>query len=174
VSLNSLFERPGCYEVEFGTPVRDVVERIGGGLWSGTLRGLLIGGPLAGVLHPRLLDTRLGFEELRAVGAELGHGGIVAFDEHTSIPEFLHHVFAFGAYESCGKCTPCRVGAHEVELLFAEVLESRLPSAEDKQRWRDVVAVLDAASLCGHGTGLAAFATSMSTHYPEELASWRG
>ena len=70
----------------------------------------MIGGPLAGVVPPGLLDTRFGFQELRAIGASVGHGGVIAFDEHTSIPELIHHVFSFAAYESCGKCTPCRLG----------------------------------------------------------------
>ena len=110
VSLNSLFRRPGLYEIEFGTPLREIVDEIGGGLQSGTLRGLMIGGPLAGVVPPDRLDTRFGFEELAAIGASVGHGGIIAFDEHTTIAELVHHVFRFGAYESCGNCTPCRLG----------------------------------------------------------------
>ena len=171
VSLNSLFRRPGCYEVELGIPVRDIVEGLGGGLATGTLRGVLIGGPLVGILPPQLLDVGLGFDELRAVGADLGHGGVVAFDEHTSLPELVHHVFAFGAYESCGKCTPCRVGARRVEDIFSTLLEAESVSVDADRRWRDIVTLLGATSLCGHGTGLAAFATSALTHYAEELDS---
>jgi formate dehydrogenase iron-sulfur subunit len=167
VSLNSLFRRPGLYEVELGIPVRDVVERLGGGL-AGELRGVLIGGPLAGILPPNLLDTPLAFEELRAVGCEVGHGGVVAFDEHTSIPELVHHVFRFGAYESCGKCTPCRVGTARIEDLLAAALDGA-PRATGAVEWRDIVSALDATSLCGHGTGLAAFARSVTTYYREEL-----
>ena len=75
------------------------------------MSGLMIGGPLAGVVPPTLLDTPFGFDELHAIGASVGHGGVVAFDERTSIAELVHHVFSFGAYESCGKCTPCRLGS---------------------------------------------------------------
>jgi NADH:ubiquinone oxidoreductase subunit F (NADH-binding) len=172
VSLNSLFQRPGLYEVELGLPVRELVERLGGGLDDGELSGVLIGGPLAGVLPPRLLDTPLGFEELRAVGCELGHGGVVAFDNHTSIPELVHHVFRFGAYESCGKCTPCRVGTARIEDLFHSALTGRAMPASTSTEWRDLVAALAATSLCGHGTGLAAFARSIMIHYGEELHRW--
>jgi NADH:ubiquinone oxidoreductase subunit F (NADH-binding) len=129
---------------------------------------VLIGGPLAGVLPPRLLDTPLGFEQLRAVGCEVGHGGVVAFDEHTSIPELVHHVFRFGAYESCGKCTPCRLGTARIEeVLRAAAAGARPPDAA--RQWRAMVAVLAATSLCGHGTGLAAFASSVGEHYGAEL-----
>ncbi len=168
VSLNSLFRRPGLYEVELGLPVRDVVERIGGGLAEDGLAGVLIGGPLAGVLPPSLLDTALAFEELRAVGCEVGHGGVVAFDERTSIPELVHHVFRFGAYESCGKCTPCRVGAGRIENVLSTALGGR-PESTAADEWRAIVEALAATSLCGHGTGLAAFARSVMAYYAEEL-----
>jgi formate dehydrogenase major subunit len=85
LSLNSLFARPGLYEVELGIPVRRVVEELGGGLIDGNLAGVLIGGPLAGVLPPSLLDTPLTIEDLRSVGADVGHGGVIAFDEQTGI-----------------------------------------------------------------------------------------
>jgi formate dehydrogenase iron-sulfur subunit len=169
VSLNSLFQRPGLYEVELGTPVRSIVDELGGGLREGALRGVIIGGPLAGILPPALLDTPLGFEELHAVGAAVGHGGVVAFDHHTSIAELVHHVFAFGAYESCAKCTPCRLGAPRIERIFAGVVAGRSASARDREEWRELIPLLAATSLCGHGTGLADFAASVIRHYPEEL-----
>ncbi|NVJ05757.1 NADH-quinone oxidoreductase subunit D [Myxococcus sp. AM001] len=167
LSLNSLFHHPGLYEVELGVPVRAVVEELGGGLRTGPLKGVLIGGPLAGVLPPHLLDTPLAFEELKAVGASVGHGGVVAFDTHTSIAALVHHVFSFGAYESCGKCTPCRLGARHVEQRFARVLEAGPVSGADG--WEDVVEALRLTSLCGHGTGLGEFAQSVLRYYREEV-----
>jgi NADH:ubiquinone oxidoreductase subunit F (NADH-binding) len=164
LSLNSLFRRPGLYEVELGLPVREVVDRLGGGPADGALRGVLIGGPLAGILPASLLDTPLEFEALRAVGCELGHGGVIAVDEHTSIVELVHHVFRFAAYESCGKCTPCRLGAVRAETLLAGRVAGSLPELEA------IVRALEATSLCGHGSGLAAFARSVLAHFGEELA----
>ena len=122
LSLNSLFRRPGLYEVEFGIPVRQIVEELGSGLVSGSPKGVIIGGPLAGVIPPSLFDTPLGFEELRAIGASVGHGGVIAFDARTSIPELVHHVFDFGAYESCGRCTPCRLGTRRIEAIFRDIV----------------------------------------------------
>lgn len=123
VSLNSLFCRPGLYEIEFGMPLRRIVEDCGGGLRVGQIAGPIVGGPLAGVIPPSLFDTRFGFEELHAIGASVGHGGIVAFDARTSIAELMHHVFSFGAYESCGKCLPCRLGCPTIEHMPAYVRE---------------------------------------------------
>ena len=169
LSLNSLFNRPGLYEVEFGVTVRHIVEEIGGGLrGGGKLKGVLIGGPIIGMIPPHLIDTPLGFEELAAIGAGVGHGGVVAFDEHTSIPELMEHVFSFGAYESCGKCTPCRSGSGRVEEIFANAGAGDATKA-DLQEGRDLVIALKLASLCGHGTGLARFAESILNYYPQEI-----
>lgn len=169
LSLNSLFNRPGLYEVEFGVTVRHIVEEIGGGLRNGArLKGVLIGGPIIGMIPPHLLDTPLGFEELGAIGAGVGHGGVVAFDEHTSIPALVEHVFSFGAYESCGKCTPCRSGSGRVEEIFANAVAGDATQA-DLRECRDLVAALKLASLCGHGTGLARFAESILRYYPQDI-----
>lgn len=171
LSLNSLFRRPGLYEVEFGLPVRHIVEELGGGLRSGMLKGVIIGGPLAGVIPPSLLDTRLGFEELHAIGASVGHGGVVAFDERTSISELVQHVFEFGAYESCGKCTPCRLGARRIDKIFHRIVASGRAAASDRDEWHELIHTLSMTSLCGHGTGLAEFAASIVRYYGPELAS---
>ncbi|PHX94833.1 MAG: NADH-quinone oxidoreductase subunit D [Pedosphaera sp.] len=169
LSLNSLFNRPGLYEVEFGVTVRHIVEDLGGGLrGGGQLKGVLIGGPIIGIIPPHLIDTQLGFEELAAIGAGVGHGGVVAFDEHTSIPDLMEHVFSFGAYESCGKCTPCRSGSGRVEEIFANALGGDATQA-DLQECRELVVALKLASLCGHGTGLARFAESILRYYPTEI-----
>ncbi len=169
LSLNSLFNRPGLYEVEFGVTVRHIVEEIGGGLRNGAkLKGVLIGGPIIGMVPPHLLDTPLGFEELGAIGAGVGHGGVVAFDEHTSIPALVEHVFSFGAYESCGKCTPCRSGSGRVEEIFANAVAGDATAADLKE-CRDLVAALKLASLCGHGTGLARFAESILRYYLSDI-----
>jgi NADH:ubiquinone oxidoreductase subunit F (NADH-binding) len=163
ISMSAQFRRPGLYEVELGLPVRDLVERLGGGLATGTLRAVLIGGPLAGLLPVDLLDTPLDFEAMRAVGSEVGHGGVVALDEHTSIAELVAHVFRFGAYESCGQCTPCRLGAARVESLVSHPGLGALAEVDA------IVAALGATSLCGHGSGLAAFSRSVIAHFGEEL-----
>jgi NADH:ubiquinone oxidoreductase subunit F (NADH-binding) len=171
VSLNSLFVRPGLYEIEFGMTVRQIVEELGGGLRDGAaIKAIMIGGPLAGVIPPHLLDTPFGFEELQAIGASVGHGGIVAFDEHTSIAELVHHVFSFGAYESCGKCTPCRIGARQVEQIFKRIVESGSAPSANFGEFEELVTALKWTSLCGHGGGLGEFAESILRYYRDELA----
>jgi len=164
VSLNSLFHRPGLYEIEFGMTLNDIVEKLGGGLKTGPAKGLIVGGPLAGVIPPALFHTPFGFEELRAIGAMVGHGGILAFDEHTSIPELLRHIAAFAARESCGKCTPCRCGSHRLEEILAQP-----PSGGTQSEWDEIRTALLAASLCGLGTGLGELADTAWRYYRKEL-----
>ncbi len=173
LSLGSLFAHPGIYEVELGVPLRHVVEDLGGGLAEGDLQGLIVGGPLVGIVPPTLLDTPLTIDDLRAIGADLGHGGVVAFDERTPVMELARHVFAFAAAESCGTCTPCRVGAAAGEELLAAALRGGRPP-DARTRFDEIVAALGAASLCGHGTGLAAFARSLVRHYPREVTRCLG
>jgi len=167
LSLNSLFRRPGLYEVEFGITLRQIVEELGGGLRRGKLLGVMIGGPLAGLIPPRLLDTPFGYEELQAIGGAVGHGGVIAFSDDTSIADLVSEVFRFGALESCGRCTPCRVGSAELAHGF-NAATSKVP---DIHRWHELIDSLAQTSLCGHGRGLAEFAHSIERHYPEELAA---
>jgi formate dehydrogenase iron-sulfur subunit len=165
LSLNSLFRCPGLYEVEFGMPLYKIVEDLGGGLRRGVLKALMVGGPLAGLLPPTRLDTRLGFEEMQAVGAAVGHGGVIAFADDTPLAAIVEQVFRFGAYESCGKCVPCHRGAPVIARQFAS------GAARDPARFRAIVQALAQTSLCGHGRGLAEFARSLERHFPEALAA---
>lgn len=168
ISLNSLFNHPGLYEVEFGVTLRYIVEEIGGGLKRGNIKGVIIGGPLAGIIHPSFFDTSFGFEELRTIGANVGHGGIVAFDEEISLPKLFSHIFSFGAFESCGKCTPCRIGSSRIEEIFSQILKTGKTN-EPRSECDDIISAMAETSLCGLGTGLAEFAVSAMKHYPEEI-----
>lgn len=167
LSLNSLFNRPGLYEVEFGISLREIVEELGGGLRRGELKGVMVGGPLAGLVPPALLDTPFAYEELQAIGCAVGHGGIIAFADDMSIADIVAQVFRFGARESCGKCTPCHLGTPELATAFEAVLAGgKMPAS----RWQALIDALEATSLCGHGRGLAEFARAIERHYAEELA----
>ncbi len=171
ISLNSLFHRPGLYEVEFGVPLRTILEDIGGGLRTGEFKAVIVGGPLAGLVHPREFDTPFGFDEMHAIGASIGHGGIVAFDERTRMDLFLAHAFAFGAIESCGKCTPCRHGTRRAQTLFTQVADGHPLTADEARELHSILDALRRTSLCGHGTGLAVVAASVMDKFGDEVAS---
>lgn len=161
VSLNSLFVRPGIYEVDFGTPLSTVVEELGGGIAEGDLLGVMVGGPLAGLVPPHLLDTPLSFEALSEINCSVGHGGVIAFRTNTTIEDLICHVASFVAYESCGKCTPCRTGSSAIAEMKA--------GATSLTELSEIANVLTETSLCGHGSGFGEFLKSVSRHYPKEV-----
>ncbi|MBV6458306.1 MAG: NADP-reducing hydrogenase subunit HndC [Fimbriimonadaceae bacterium] len=171
VSLNSLFKRPGLYEVEFGVPLRTILKDIGGGLKASTIKAVMVGGPLAGVVRPEEFDVAFGFEEMQAIGASIGHGGIVAFDDLTRMPDLLAHIFSFGAVESCGKCVPCRIGTGRAQALFDRIAQEGELSVAEAVELKSLLQALRLSSLCGHGTGLAEVAASILAKFPEEFPS---
>ena len=164
ICLNERFARPGVYEVRFGVTLREICERLGGGLKDGrTLKALQIGGPLGGILPASLLDTAFDFEALAAEGCMLGHGGIVAFDDRTDMRLLARHLLRFGAHESCGKCFPCRIGlTRALELVEAD-------APVDRAQLEELLETLEVASLCAHGGGLPAPIRSLIRHWPAEL-----
>ncbi|WP_028218973.1 NADH-ubiquinone oxidoreductase-F iron-sulfur binding region domain-containing protein [Paraburkholderia oxyphila] len=171
LSLNSLFRRPGLYEVEFGITLADVVGQLGQGLRRGKLKGLMVGGPLAGLVPPEHLSTRLGYEEMQAIECTVGHGGVIAFADDTRIIEIMAEVLRFGARESCGKCTPCHFGT---PLLVAMSDAAAAGAPIDASCYQRLIDALAQTSLCGHGRGLAEFVLSVQRHYREELRTWFG
>ncbi len=137
VCLNERFVRPGAYEVELGTSIRDIVQDLGGGLRDGgRLIALQIGGPLGGFLSPHELDLPLLDSALARRSVALGHGGIVAIDDRIPGTQLVKHLWNFAAKESCGTCTPCR----EITRIGAVI------------KWRGGLFGPDgAASLCAFG-----------------------
>jgi NADH:ubiquinone oxidoreductase subunit F (NADH-binding)/NADH:ubiquinone oxidoreductase subunit E len=164
VCFNERFRRAGVYETRFGTTVRELCEELAGGLVDRhAIKAVQIGGPLGGILPAWLLDTPFDFDPLAVVGCMVGHGGIVAFDDHTDMREVARHLLRFGAHESCGKCFPCRIGlkrAHEMVASEAPV---------DRARLEALLETLELGSLCAHGGGMPAPIRSLLAHFPEEL-----
>ena len=105
-------KRGGLVELAFGATIRELVEDFGGGTRSGRpIRAVQVGGPLGAYFPQSLLDTPLDYEAMIAAKGMLGHGGIVVFDDSVDLARQARFAFAFCAKESCGKCTPCRIGS---------------------------------------------------------------
>ncbi|MDW4909244.1 NAD(P)H-dependent oxidoreductase subunit E [Streptomyces sp. ADMS] len=166
VCLSERFAQPGCYEVELGTPVRRIVTELGGGLKGGAeLTALQVGGPLGGFLAADVLDVPLSEAGLSARGAALGHAGLVAFDERVAPEDVLRHVWEFAVAESCGACSPCRVGSRRgLEMASAQ--------APPGQEWERLSRVLTDASLCAFGRRIPAAVHSLARAYGDRLAGW--
>ena len=102
----------GLYEVGFGVTLRELVYDIGGGTYSGRpVKAVQVGGPLGAYIHPDQFDIRFDYEEYTVADALIGHGGLTVFDDTTDMLEMARFAMEFCAVESCGKCTPCRIGA---------------------------------------------------------------
>jgi formate dehydrogenase iron-sulfur subunit len=138
-------------ELPFGVALRALIEDWGGGTRSGRPVGAVqVGGPLGAYLKDGELDTPMTYEALAAIGAGVGHGGIVVFDDSVDLVQQAHYAFAFCAHESCGKCTPCRIGA----VRGKETVEALMASAQGDDELaiiRDLCDVMEQASLCQMG-----------------------
>jgi NADH:ubiquinone oxidoreductase subunit F (NADH-binding)/NADH:ubiquinone oxidoreductase subunit E len=164
VCFNERFNRPNVYEVRFGTPIRELCEELAGGLKDGRqIKALQIGGPLGGILPASKLDTPFDFEPLANEGCMVGHGGILAFDDHTDMRALARHLLHFGASESCGKCFPCRIGLKRAHEMFRD------DTAVERDQLEQLLEALELGSLCAHGSGMPAPIRSLLEHFPDEL-----
>ncbi|MFJ3981940.1 NAD(P)H-dependent oxidoreductase subunit E [Streptomyces fungicidicus] len=166
VCLSERFARPGAYEVELGTSLRQIVTRLGGGLKDGSEPAAFqVGGPLGGFLAPGALDVPLTTAGLAARGAALGHAGVVAFDQRVEPSEVLRHVWEFAAAESCGACSPCRVGSRR-GLELAEA------GGAPGEEWERLARVLTGASLCAFGRRIPPAVRSLARVYGGRPEGW--
>jgi formate dehydrogenase iron-sulfur subunit len=161
----------GLVECGFGLTVRELVHRYGGGTATGRpVRAVQIGGPLGAYLPASRFDTPLEYEALAAMDALLGHGGVVVFDDSVDMADMARHAFAFCALESCGKCTPCRIGSTRgVQLLDRLVTSPDGARAADKALIEELCDTMAEGSLCGLG-GMTPFPVrSALRHFPEDF-----
>lgn len=119
IQLAGNIKHGGLYEATFGVTLRELVHEIGGGTSSGRpVKAVQVGGPLGAYLHPDQFDIAFDYEAYTAADALIGHGGIVVFDDAADMGKLARFAFEFCAAESCGKCTPCRIGSiRGVELI---------------------------------------------------------
>ncbi|MBT99372.1 MAG: NADH-quinone oxidoreductase subunit F [Dehalococcoidia bacterium] len=149
--LSGNLKYTGMVEVPLGMNLKDVIYEAAGGMKDGkVLKFLQTGGPLGGVLAADNIDVLLDFEVLRAAGAIVGSGGLIAADDSTCIVDLTRSLIAFCQYESCGKCFPCRMGmSHLLEVL--ERLCRLEGTPEDLALMQNIGTNMQAGSLCGHG-----------------------
>ena len=118
VCLDSFFNNPGVYEIEMGTPIKNIFNDIGGG-FKEAVKALQIGGPLGGVVPLTEAEKlNLDFQEFTEAGFMLGHASIVSIPKNFPMVEYIHHLFEFSAEESCGKCFPGRLGSYRGKEMF--------------------------------------------------------
>ncbi|HSX62037.1 MAG TPA: NADH-quinone oxidoreductase subunit NuoF [Tahibacter sp.] len=161
--------RGGLVEKAFGLTLRELLHDFGGGTASGrAIRAVQVGGPLGAYLPDAALDTPIDYEAIAAVGGMLGHGGIVVFDDTVDMAAQARFALEFCAIESCGKCTPCRIGSTRgVEVM--DRIKDGTDVARDEALLRDLCDTMIDGSLCALG-GMAPFPVlSALDHYPEDF-----
>ena len=162
----------GIVELEFGGTISNLVEEFGGGTASGRpVKAVQIGGPLGAYLPPEEFDLPLDYESLAAAEAMIGHGGVVVFDDSMDASRMARFAMEFCAKESCGKCTPCRIGS----TRGVEVID-RITGARDEGARRSQLTLLDdlcttmtKGSLCAMGGLTPMPVRSALRHWPEDF-----
>ena len=172
--LGGNVKRGGLVEKGFGITVRELVEDWGGGTATGRpVKAVQVGGPLGAYLPAEQLDTPLDYEAFSQIGAMVGHGGIVVFDDSANMALQARFAMEFCAIESCGKCTPCRIGSTRgVEII------DRMMRAERRDENYDLLLELcdtmESASLCAMG-GMTPFPVrSILKYFAEDFSSTAG
>jgi formate dehydrogenase iron-sulfur subunit len=161
----------GLVEAPFGVTLRELLFDFGGGTLSGRpVKAVQVGGPLGAYVPASQWDVPIDYEAYAAVGATVGHGGIVVHDDTADLAGLARYAFEFCALESCGKCTPCRIGstrgAEVVERLVAAPVSSK---RVQESLLRDLCDTMVAGSLCAMG-GMTPFPVlSALDHYPEDF-----
>ena len=169
VQLAGNLKHGGLFETAFGISLHDLIYDLGGGTITGKpLRAVQIGGPLGAYLPASQLHLPLDYEALAAAKSMVGHGGIVVFDETVDMAKQARFAMEFCAVESCGKCTPCRIGSRR----GVEVIDKIIAGAERGKNMKvleDLCTVMTDGSLCAMGGLTPLPVMSAVTHFPEDF-----
>ncbi|MCC7427804.1 MAG: formate dehydrogenase [Alphaproteobacteria bacterium] len=173
LQLGGNIRQGGLVERGFGLSLRELLEGYGGGSRSGQpLRAVQVGGPLGAYWPAALFDTPLDYEAFAERGGMLGHGGVVAFDDTVDLAAQARFAMEFCAIESCGKCTPCRIGSTRGVEVIDRIRAGDKPEA-NTALLRDLCEVLRDGSLCALGGLTPMPVLSALEHFPEDFAPAR-
>ena len=159
----------GLVEMAFGVTIDELVNDFGGGTYSGKpVKAVQIGGPLGGYLPPDSFDTTMGYESLANAGGMIGHGGIVVYNSEASMMGLARYAMEFCEIESCGKCTPCRVGAVRGKETLDKIAAGE-DVAANLEVIEDLCDLMEGASLCAMGGLTPMPVRTAMRHFPDEF-----
>ncbi len=174
IQLAGNVKQCGLVEKAFGVTLRELLYDFGGGSASGKpIRAVQVGGPLGSYLPESQFDTPLDYEKFTEIWAVLGHGGIVAFDETVDMAKMARYAFEFCAIESCGKCTPCRIGSTRGVEVMDKIIEGK-DHAKNMELVRDLSDTMLNGSLCALGGMTPYPVLSAINHFPEDFGLKKG
>jgi len=170
VCLDSFFNQPGMYEVEMGYSLADLIHKDAGG-FKEPVKAMQIGGPLGGVVPiSKINDLTIDFESFGNEGFLLGHASVVSIPESYPMVKYIEHLFDFAAYESCGKCFPCRLGTKRGQEMFTKAINEDYKI--EHSLIQDLLDTLEAGSLCAHGGGIPLPINNILHYFEDELAQY--
>ena len=150
-ALGGKIKNTGLVEVPMGTTLREIVEEIGGGIPDGhTFKAAQTGGPSGGCIPASLIDTPIDYDNLLSIGSMMGSGGLIVMDDTTCMVDIARFFLDFTVDESCGKCTPCRVGTTRLLELLNKIVEGKA-TRDDLEKIDELAAYIKENSLCGLG-----------------------
>ena len=170
IQLAGNLRHGGLVEKAFGVTLRELLYDFGGGSITGRpIRTVQVGGPLGAYIPEKDFDTPLDYEAFTGIGALVGHGGIVAFDDKVDMAKMARYAMEFCAVESCGKCTPCRIGSTRGVEVLDRIIAGGPERAGNIQLLEDLCDTMQHGSLCGLG-GMTPFPVmSALKHFPEDF-----
>lgn len=169
IQLAGNLKYPGLIELAFGLTLRELLYDFGGGSASGRpIKAVQVGGPLGAYLPESQFDTLLDYEAFAAIWAVLGHGGIVAFDDTVDMADMARYSMEFCKIESCGKCTPCRIGSTRGMEVIEDIMRGH-DLNKNVPLLRDLCNTLLNGSLCALGGMTPYPVLSALNHFPEDF-----
>ena len=150
-ALGGKITNTGLVEIPMGTTLREIIEEIGGGIPNGKkFKAAQTGGPSGGCIPASLIDTPIDYDNLLKIGSMMGSGGLIVMDEDNCMVDIARFFLEFTVDESCGKCTPCRVGTRRLLEILDKIISGN-GELEDIDRMEELCNYIKSASLCGLG-----------------------
>lgn len=167
-SVSGHVNKPGNYEIEFGTTLSELLE-MAGGMKGGALKACVPGGSSVPIINAEACDKAvIGYEEMGEVGSMVGSGGCIFLNEHTCIVSFIWRTAMFYAMESCGKCTPCREGTKWMRQILERIVRGN-GQPGDAELLMEITKQIDGRSFCGLGDAAAWPVAAALKVFPEEF-----
>ncbi len=150
-ALTGKVKNSGLVEVPMGTTLRDIIFDIGGGIKNGKkFKGAQTGGPSGGIITEEFLDLPIDYESLTSLGSMMGSGGLIVMDEDDCVVDVSRFYMEFCVDESCGKCSPCRIGTNQMHAILVKITKGQ-GSLEDLDKLEKIGLAMKKAALCGLG-----------------------
>ena len=169
IQLAGNVKHGGLYEIAFGMPLKELLYDIGGGTATGRpIRAVQCGGPLGPFLSEKSFDLPITYEDFTGQTAMVGHGGVVVFDDQVDMAQMARFSMEFGAVESCGKCTPCRIGTTRAQETIEKIIAGDQPQA-NHALLMELCDTMIHGSLCAHGGLIPYPVLSALREFPEDF-----